>query len=584
MSTSRSSAELTVFQRGKPIGTAAWTAFDRHVEARTEVEIDGGAPIDVATISPGPGELRVAGRILARVGSGSRRIDNLSVRDLLGEIEISLTVAGEDDELLGECRLLAFVAGTKETVEAYETLIADLERLQPRLLREVGGAVRLQRGQELRCLDPAEEARRLQDWLARLDRVLPHIEARPFESLASEHVVRAWQPGDQIASDLREVLTANGTVLRGRRPLRIGTVTIRQTRRSLDVPEHRQLRLGFEQIVQRARALDHYCARVLDAYEVDRRRWGGRADSVDEQRNGARRSDLRQHRRAAGALRMRAAELLRDRRVLAEVPSAVGRLQPTPLWLSRPDYRTAFDVLRELQAHGGAILTGDEFRIRLRGLDQLFEYWCFARTLLAVAETVGQAVESSMFRLIDDVYRPDLQPGIVVRFDHGDGASVSVGYEPSFPPLEAETSESGLVGTIRSALSIGHLRPDIVVRLDRKDQPPRMLVLDAKNRPNFQPDDLWSAKDYRSLLVDPHTGNQPAQWMVYLNRDSRHPLIENLPGFLEGRLGGPRSWYLAALCVLPDQGERLLKLVQRFLAAGESGAGSADHRAISSPT
>lgn len=566
MSSSTSSVELAVWQRGRRLGSVTLSPFDDEVEGHIETAVSAEHPIDLAIASPVACDLRIGARTLAVVAAGGGRIANLPLRDLFGEIEIRADLRDDGDGPPRSCRLQIFVEGLSATVAAYETLMADLERLQPRLLREVGGPLTLQRGRELRSVDPAEEARRLKDWVARFSAALARIEARPFETLAALTMHKPWRPGDVLASDIADVLTADGTRLRGRQLAAIGTVPIRELHRSLDVPEHRHLHLGVDQLRTRARALRGWCTRVLDAYEVDRQRWGGREDSVDEQRNGPRRILLRTHVKTATTAEKLLIELAARSRVLREAPAAAGALRPTPLWLSRPDYRQAFDVLRELHLHGGGALVGDEFRIQLRGLDQLFEYWCFARTLLAVAAAVGRAVDSTMFELIDDVYRPDLRPGLVVRFARDDGARIAVAYEPGFPAAGRHPGGRDVPGPFRSVLGTGDLRPDIVVRLDAPGEPARLLVLDAKNKTSFGTDALFEASDYRSRIVDPVTGLQPARWMVFLHRDATRPLLENVTGLLAGQRGDRESWYLAGICVLPDQAERLGTLVQRFLA------------------
>ena len=132
---------------------------------------------------------------------------------------------------------------------------------------------------------------------------------------------------------------------------------MRELERSLDVPEHRHLAQGVRLLRARARALQRWCAGVLNAYESDRQRWGSGSESIDEQRNGARRRQLRTHVRTARKVEQTLRELTRRSRILLHVPPTVGALRPTPLWLARGEYRQAYDVLRELASHGvcGAI-------------------------------------------------------------------------------------------------------------------------------------------------------------------------------------------------------------------------------------
>ena len=567
MSSSMSSAEVLLELAGRQLGNVVLDASESTAETTICEVVDAttsrGLYVIVRTTVGA--DLRIGLHNLARVTAGESRYP-VPLDDLLGEVELQLELAAVNEEEPPRIARLRFlVEGTTATREAYETILADLERLQPRLLQEVGGAITLQREQQLRSVDPDHEVRILQDWSQRLHRALLRIEERPFDSIAAKATYRAWRPGDELADDIQDVVLAEGTVFRAQQIVAIGRVRVRELERSLDVPEHRHLALGVRLLRVRARALERWCEGVLDAYESDRQRWGGGPESVDEQRNGSRRRQLRMHVRTTRQVDQALGELARRSQILMHVPPTVGTLRPTPLWLARREYRDAYDVLRELAWHGGSILVGDEFRVRLRGLDQLFEYWCFTRTLLAVAARLGGSVDGSLFRLVDDVYRPDLRPGLVVRFRGSDGAEVAVGYEPGFPVREPRRVDALLPGPYRSMLGTGELRPDIVVRLDRPGGAPRLLVLDAKNTERFDRDQLFKVSDYRSRIVNPATGHQPARWMTCLHRDVARTLVENVPGLLDGKRGDWENFYIAGLCVLPDQGERLQQLIARFL-------------------
>lgn len=600
-SSSMSSAELAVEQGGRRLGAVVGDGLAARAEAVAGHDADAARPIDVRVRTPAGGVLLVANRDVARLAPGEQWVRNVPVRDLFGEVAVVVRCAGQGDESdpdgdpgdgvprAVELELLLQVRGTPATLEAFEVLIADLERLRPHLLREVAGPIALRRGRDRSVFEPAEELRNVRDWVARMVGALSRIEARPFEALSVEKVLRDYAPGDRIAGDVLDVITAAGTVVRDRRAIAIGRVEVEALRRSYDVPEHRQLRVGCEQLSRRARAIERHCQAVLDAYEVERQRWGGRADSVDEQRHGRRREELRRYTQEARAAATALWRAIAQSRVLAEVPLAAGPLRATPLWVTRSGYREAYGVLRELERRGGGLLVGDDSVLRLRGLDQLFEYWCFVQVVLAVADLAGATVEGSMFELIDDVYRPDLRPGLVLQFAAADGARWAVAYEPTFPrpqPLGRGRGGGGvgggggggggggpaghavIPGTFRTTLGTGSLRPDIVVRLDRPGRPPRLLVLDAKNSTTFGSEDFARASDYRSRLVDPDTGAQPARWVAFLHRNQDAPLLENVPGLLDGLRGGWDNWYLAACAVVPQGAGLLRRLLRRFGAAG----------------
>jgi len=562
-------AEIVLEQAGHVLCQASLDEADLDVTVHAEVVVSSRFHERAsARFSAPPGsELSWRGE-LAATSSGTETSVALDVRGLYGELELRITVPADEDGTPTRFLTLRFlVEETPETRDAYETILADLERIQPRLLHEIGSSSAFLLHSDARFVDPAVEIQRLQSWTATLAQAVERIERRPFEALAARRTFRTWTPGDELAGHLEDVLSAEGTRFRSGRLLAIGAVEVRELERSLDIPEHRQIARGVRALQARARSIRHWCTGALDAYEADRGRWGSGPGSIDEQRNGPRRQQLRSYIRVAESVGHELTNVASKSRIVRGAPSVVTSLRPTPLWLARPDYRMAYDVLRQLEESGGSVLVGDEFRVRLRGLDQLFEYWCFARCVLALAAKLGRPIDGEAFTLVDDVYRPDLAPGLCLRFKLGSDCVVSVAYEPGFPRLGLSTELAQPVGRYRSSLGTGELRPDIVVRMDRLGSPPRMLILDAKNKVHFQAEDLFSASDYRTRIVDPTSGHQPARWMVYLHRDPSRALLENVPGLFDGAVGSWENFYLAGICVLPDRAERLAQVIDRFVSS-----------------
>lgn len=561
-------AEITLEQSGRVVGRAVLEEADLDVTVHAGGAVSSRASeLALARVqAPAGSELSWRGEA-RRLASGEASSIPLDLRGLYGELELRLTLAPDDAETPSRYLSLRFLAeGTPETRDAYETILADLERIQPRLLHEVGSSSAVRLNHEARFVDPEVEVRRLQTWTTTLTQAVERIDRRPFEAIAARRTFRAWTPGDELAGHIEDILSAEGTRFRGGRLLAIGAVEIRELEPSLDVPEHRHIAKGVHVLQARARSLEHWCTKALDAYETDRARWGSGPGSIDEQRNGPRRQQLRTYTRSARSVSAELAALAKRSRILRGASTVVTALRPTPLWLARPEYRQAYEVLRQVEDAGGSMLVGDEFRVRLRGLDQLFEYWCFTRCVLAVAGKLGRSVEGDAFELIDDVYRPDLEPGLCLHFRMDGDSVLSVAYEPGFPRVGSRSAPPYPVGSYRSSLGTGELRPDIVLRLDRPGARPRMLILDAKNKIQFHAEDLFSASDYRTRIVDPDTGVQPARWMVYLHRDPAHALLENVPGLFAGAVGGWDNFYLAGICVLPDRAERLSQLIDRFLS------------------
>jgi hypothetical protein len=53
-------------------------------------------------------------------------------------------------------------------------------------------------------------------------------------------------------------------------------------------------------------------------------------------------------------------------------------------------------------------------------------------------------------------------------------------------------------------------------RAERANDPPVMLVLDAKSVSHFREERFWDVSDYRSRVCDPETGHQPVRQVFLL--------------------------------------------------------------------
>lgn len=573
--TSSSSYELILRQGGKVLGAVAAPEIDPAAEASAGAELDGTRSFEVMIRRPRAGTfgcLRLGDTILLSLPPSvtERSIEFAPIRDDFGDAAFTFAEHGEDEEAPARVLLTLWAMVRAEPIveELYETLISELERVHAGLAQDVLGRTTHRRGAGRGVpLDPGETLRRLTEIASTLDRALDEIATQPSVSLDRRTERAIWRPKDIIpAGRLGDLAREVGTVFDNGRVVAVARARVLRTHISTDLPEHRQIREGLLHLARRSRLLALHCERAADTYEVERGRWGRTLDgnpSVFDVRFLPRVRALRSWALAAQELSRSADQLLRRHRFVSSSSAARTRLEPTPLFLSRPGYREAYHALRSAQAIGEVTLLGDDFRVRYRRLSELYEYWTFVRAVSFIRERadVGPPEPKDAFSVIDDVYRPELQPGQSFRFPWTSGRFITVTYEPEFPPVW----DSG-PARFRATLGTGTLRPDITIEVVRPGEPPTVLVLDAKSHREFTHDTFWEVTDYRTRICDPTTGHQPVRQVVLLHRDTRRPHSFNLPGYLEGRVGDRTSSVLGAVCLLPDRQTSARRVIERFLA------------------
>lgn len=178
-------------------------------------------------------------------------------------------------------------------------------------------------------------------------------------------------------------------------------------------------------------------------------------------------------------------------------------------------------------------------------------------------EGMGAPEPRDTFAVVDEVYRPELEPGQSFRFAWGSDRWVTVTYEPEYPPIDHPTA---VAHPYRESLSTGTLCPDVTVAVERVGIPPTILVLDAKSVSRFEPEMLFEPTDYRTRICDPTTGNQPVRQVFFLHRDAASRPLVNLPDYLEQRTGDRTSSMLGAVPFLPDCTEIARRVIERFLS------------------
>lgn len=569
--------ELTLRQHDRELVRVRIARSGEPVRVFVPTAVSSTAPLALSVVRTAAvalrGEIRIGDELhlVVKPGQVSASTTIPPLREDFGEVVLQYRELDPEDldAVAVLCEVCFEVDAPKAIQTLYERLVADLERVHLGLAREVMGRTRHAAGfgrNDPQLARPEEHCQALETVLDRLDPALARIQRQPVHAITRDVVRDRWRPGDRLAADAtRTLLQEPDTVVIDGRLRQVGRIRVRRSRPSLDVPEHRILRHELEDLGRRALRIVRHCTRCIEQLGEEQRRWGGaRADgsSVFQVEHLPR---VRRYERLAGqasALADRFARLRFRSDFLDGAGPARTPLRPTPLFLNGPGYREAYRALRDGRRSAAPLVSGDEFRIHFRSLSRLFEYWCFIEVVERLRTWLGKSAPGDEYEVIDDTYRPDLRPGQSFRFDLADGGRVIVHYEPDIVPVDWAGSGHH---RFRATLSTAPLRPDVLVEVERPDEPPIALVLDAKSTSRFENEALWRPTDYRARIFDPQTGTLPVRQVFFVHRDQAAPDLENLPGYLAGTRSGRDASIIGAVACLPWSRNRLAQVLRRFL-------------------
>lgn len=577
--TSSSSYELTLLQDGQVLGQGRAAPTDLTAIVHAGQRLSTGRDALVQVRRPHErhtrGGVRLGDQLLLGLHPGQTEGRCLlsGLRDEVGEIRLVLFECAEADptQTTDIIELRVLLDADPALVRFRDALLVDLERVHLGLVLDQAGPRPAERraaaagAASPQRLQLESELALLEQTLASLSVAIDRIAARPSTSLEREVRMAHWRPGDRLApSALADLPQQPGTRLRGGRVRAVGLTRVRRVRLSTDVPEHRALKRGVLQLRDRALGLARHCDRSAALLQVESVRWSGsdREGSVFATEYRPRVMRLERLRDQAMALAERFDSLVEHHPFLAAAGAARSQLQPTPVFQNRPGYMEAYAALRRAEPDHRIRLDGDDVHIRLRSLSRLYEYWCFVRVAWLVADQLGCPRSSSVFQLVDEIYRPDLAPGQRLHFAGPADSQVIVSYEPDIPPPDTDRGEQGW----RASLSGAPLRPDVVVEVRPCHGEPVALVLDAKCTTRFTREQLFSYTDYRTRIFDARTGRQPVRQVFFLHRDERGGLLESLPGYLDGERGSIDSSIVGAVPFLPETTEHVALVLARFVA------------------
>lgn len=578
--TSSTSYELTLALPGGGSCVAQAGLLDPSAREVASDELRADLPLHLVVKRPSGlstyGQLRLGDEVLGTLQPGATelRIRRDPLRDEYGEITFLYEEHEDDEDAVPRpvLEITAMLRCRPEVEALYDRLIEELEQAHAGLAEDVLGRTGHRLGRaagRAGAIRPEQELEALEGLAGRLAGAVERIGLQPSSVLVREVRLQRWRPGDRVRSGGLTAIAASPETRHERgRVVAVGKVRTERSLLTTDIGEHRHIRQGLARLGMRAKALVSHCGRAVERFEVERIRWGRSREpdtSVFAARYAPRIQALQGWARRAHAVRERVERLLDDHPFVSEAGPVRTPLARTPIFASRRGYKEAYAALREIQRMSATLVEGDEIRVRFRRLSTLYEYWCFVRVVGLVRDMpgMGKPEPTPRFRVVDEVYRPDLAPGQSFAFPWTQGRTVRVTYEPDIHPLGRDVPTAG---PYRAALTRGVLRPDVTIEVTGADRAPMMLVIDAKSIANFTVDDLWAPTDYRSRICDPRTGHQPVRQVWLLHRDAAARLLVNIPGYLDQQVGDLGSSVLGGVAFLPERTDAARRVLERFLA------------------
>lgn len=345
--------------------------------------------------------------------------------------------------------------------------------------------------------------------LARQSTTIGLSEAERLDVAALADVARG--PLDDVAADLVPPLQA---ALRPAGRTRGGPLprTLRASRASssADVLEHRLLKALLQQLLWRTAFV-----RILVRRELQRRQRN--AQVID----GATLTPL-------DGWQERCQSALRSLRQCLAQPwlEPVGSLGaarlagPTHLMRHDPRYRRLYALYRAIQSTPFVALDSPTLWLPIQELPALYEQWCALQVLRALLP-LGTVIEQRLLSRSDaddGAYRAPRwtlrlrQDGPLLRLQLSDGTRLALCYQRRYQP---QPPTSRTLGALDPFVRI----PDVAIELERDDQPPRVLIFDAKYRVSpdggVPQDALDDAYAYRGAIGVAGTRATLGAWLLF---------------------------------------------------------------------
>jgi large subunit ribosomal protein MRP49 len=424
----------------------------------------------------------------------------------LRQVVLWISSAGADHE---RCEWTIRVAPRKIDQERYEALMTDIQRLAYSIVYSLAGAssegVALQR-------DTPWERSRIEEYYAlfegqfdRFVRAAQQIAERPREQLrgvsgettlgqaasvgadALAQIARGeFDPApDGVAPELQSVIRPEGGLL----PRNVPTA---QSTPSFDIYEHRLLKRLLTLLQRRAQFIETVALREIDRLS---------SNDAFGLTAGTRLARIRQVAEGCSAAR-RTLRGLASLPFLAEVRSLGAFRGATPLLQRDANYREVYRMWQALRQTPYVAFDSPLFAIPIADLPRLYEAWCALQVVRAMLTLGGKVREQHVVTIqqVDEndelactVALTEQSPMLVITFDH---VIVSLRYQPRYQPqrtknqelrtsdrADSRSSRFSVLGSADFGSLDRHTRvPDLAIEVTRPEQPPKVLVLDAKYR------------------------------------------------------------------------------------------------------
>lgn len=385
----------------------------------------------------------------------------------------------------------------------------------------------------------------LRNVVVELEKALRFIAARPRRGLTREprlvHAARIRRVDSSIRAAVRRG-RGSGPFLRSDNcpPVR-SMLEEHQARPTLDTPEHRWL---AEQIRQCRRRVGNLLRGELAAKPSDRRK------RITDELEGL-------------ESKLAALSNLEPLAATEELPPpGFASLQ----LIGAPGYREAYRQCLILTL--GLRIEGGPFKVSVKDLSELYEYWCYLAVLQILAEETGSPVApGDLVTIQRNGLRVLLEKGRATRaeFKQGDTRRVCVTFNPLLSGPDMLISQ----------------KPDILVTLLEQDWPAMHLVLDAKYRIDASPDYLRNndvpgppqdalnvLHRYRDAILDKQPLGAPPRRSV-IEAVALFPSAPDPAQFKQSRLWRTLDRIgIGAIPVLPENLELLREWLRGALARG----------------
>lgn len=335
----------------------------------------------------------------------------------------------------------------------YEEMLAEVQSVMTSLAMEYLKAT-YQLGTSLsdKSAKDLEWITLLENILGDLEQALYYISNHPVRGLQRENIYRRTEQIKKVDYQVRSAIRRNagkGDVVELASGIRARQVIPGgHTRQTLNTAEHRWL----------AQQLNLIHRRLHDIYQKELAFW--QRDKRNQTKN--RETVLRKIKEF-----QRRITVIKKLKPITAAEGYVPHNYVSMQLLGAPGYKEAYRACLILNL--GLRIEGGPFKLSLKDLSILYEYWCYLATLQLISEETGQPIPAEkLVKIRNNGIQILLERGKTtsIPFKGEDNRKITVSYNPKF------SGEDMLVPQ----------QPDLLISLEEDGWPKVHLVLDAKYR------------------------------------------------------------------------------------------------------